>query len=98
RRDEQRLIALLFQPERELAGQRRLTGALKTSKQDDRRRLLGEPQATGIAAEDRDEFLVDDLDDLLCRVERLRHLGTAGALLDGGDELLDNRQRDIGLE
>ena len=40
---------------------------------------LGEPQPPGLAAEDRDQFLVDDLDDLLRRVQRLGDLGAADA-------------------
>ena len=32
------------------------------------------------AAQDRDQLVVDDLDDLLARVEGLRHLGADGAL------------------
>ena len=45
-----------------------------------------------------DELLVDDLDDLLGRVQRLADLLAAGPLLDRGDELLDHGQRDVGLE
>ena len=59
---------------------------------------LGEAQPPGLAAEDLDQFLVNDLDDLLCRVQRLGDLGSAGAFPDLGDELPDHRQRDVGLE
>ena len=45
-----------------------------------------------------DELLVDDLDDLLGRVQRLADLLAAGPLLDRVDELLDHGQRDVGLE
>ena len=72
----------LVQPAGELAGERRLAGALQAGEHDHGRRGLGEPQPAGLAAEDRDELLVDDLDDLLRRVERLRDLGAPGALLD----------------
>ena len=40
-------------------------------------RVLGVADATRLAAEDRDELVVDDLDDLLGGVERLAHLGAA---------------------
>ena len=59
---------------------------------------LGEAQPPGLAAEDRDELLVDDLDDLLGRVQRLGDLRAAGPLLDRVDEVPDHRQRDVGLE
>ena len=60
-----------LEPVGQLAGQRRLAGALQAGQHDHRRRGLGEPQPAGLAAEDRDELLVDDLDDLLGRVQRL---------------------------
>ena len=52
----------------------------------------------GLAAEDGDELVVDDLDDLLRRVERTRQLGLAGPLLDRGDEVPDHGEVDVGLE
>ena len=62
---EQRRVALLLEPQRELAGQRGLTGTLQARQHDHGRRHLGEPQPPGLAAEDLDELLVHDLDDLL---------------------------------
>ena len=82
-----RRVALAAQPVGELAGERRLAGALQAGEHDHGRRVLGEPQPAGLAAEDRDELLVDDLDDLLRRVERLVHLGALRALPDRGDEV-----------
>jgi hypothetical protein len=41
---------------------------------------------------------VDDLDDLLRRVERLRDLGAQRPLAHGGGELAHHRQRDVGVE
>ena len=95
---QQRGVTLLLEPVTELAGQGGLTRALQAGEHDDRRRLLGELHAPGLTAEDPDEFLVDDLDDLLGRVEGGRHLCTLGALLDLGDEPADHRQRDVGFE
>ena len=46
----------------------------------------------------RDELLVDDLDDLLGGVERLADLGAEGALAHRAGELLDDGQRDVGVE
>ena len=85
--DQQRAVALLLEPQRELGGQRRLAGALEAGQHDHRRRGLREAQPAGLAAEDRDELLVDDLDDLLGGVERPADLLAAGPLLDRGDEL-----------
>src|SRR5207248_2792280 len=82
----------------ELAGECRLTCPLKTGQQDDGRRRLGEMDRSCLAAEDPDELLVDDLDDLLCRVERLSHLSPASTFLDCRNELAHDRQGDIRLE
>jgi hypothetical protein len=96
--DEQRRVALRLEVLRELAGERGLAGALQAGQHDHGRGRLGEAQDAGLAAEDADELLVDDLDDLLGRVEGLADLAPAGPLLDRGDERLDDRQRDVGLE
>ena len=96
--DQHRRLVLALQPERQLRGQGGLTGTLEAGQHDHRRRVLGVAQAAGLAAEDGDELLVDDLDDLLGGVQRLADLLAAGPLLDRSDELLDHRQRDVGLE
>ena len=97
-RHEQRRVALALQPEGELAGQGRLAGALQAGQHHDGGRSLGEPERTGLAAEDADQFVVDDLDDLLGGVQRAGQLEAARALLDVGDEVLDHGQVDVGLE
>ena len=96
--DEQRLVPLALEPAGQLAGEGRLTGTLEAGQHDHRRRLLGELEPPPLAAEHLDQLLVDDLDDLLGRVQRLGDLGAAGPLLDGRDEALDHRQRDVRLQ
>jgi hypothetical protein len=96
--DEERLVALRFQMARKLAGERRLAGSLQTREQDHRRRRLRQPEATRLTTEDRDEFLVDDLDDLLTWVQRAGDLRAHRAFLDPTAELPNNRQRDVGFE
>ena len=91
-------VSVLRQVLGELAGERRLTGTLKAGEHDDGGRVLRELEATRLAAEDLHEFLVDDLDHLLGRVERLGDLGASGALLDALDKAADDGQRDVGLE
>ena len=78
-RHQQRRLALLLEPERELGGQRRLAGTLEAGEHDDGRAGLGVAEPAGLAAEDLDELLVDDLDDLLGRVQRPADLLAAGA-------------------
>ncbi len=96
--DQQRLVALALEPAGQLAGERRLTGTLEAGQHDHGRRVLGELEPPPLAAEDVDQLLVDDLDDLLGRVERLGDLGAARPLLDVRDEALDHRQGDVGLQ
>jgi hypothetical protein len=58
-------VPLSLEPAPELAGERRLARALQAREHDHRRRRLRHPQPAGLAAEDVNELLVDDLDDLL---------------------------------
>lgn len=96
--DKQRGVALALEPEAELSGEGGLTGTLQTREHDHGGRVLGEPQPPGLATEDADKLLVDDLDDLLGGVQRLGDLDAARPLLDVGDESAHDGQRDIGLE
>ena len=95
---QQRRVSLAAKPGGQFAGERRFTGALQAGEHDDGRRRFGERQPAGFAAQDADEFFVDDLDDLLCRVEGTGHLGAPGAVLDPTDERSHHGQRDVGLE
>src|SRR6266508_4574147 len=75
-----------------------LPRALEAGQHHDRRRLGADRELARLAPEGRDELLVHDLDDLLCRAEALRDLGAAGALLHPVDERLDDRDVHVGLE
>jgi hypothetical protein len=88
-RHEQRCVPLAAQVQGELARERGLARSLEACQEDDGGPGLGEGQPCGLAAEDRDELLVDDLDDLLRRVQRPGHLRGERALLDRGAELPD---------
>ena len=48
--------------------------------------------------EQRDELVVDDLDDLLAGGEALEDVGADGLLADARDEVLDDLEVDVGLE
>jgi hypothetical protein len=98
RGDQHRRVALLLKPEAQLARQRGLTGTLQARQHDHGRRDLREAQPAGLAAEDPDELLVDDLDDLLGRVERRGDLFRRRTLLDAGDELPHHGEGHVRLE
>jgi len=95
---EQRGVALLLEPAAQLAGQRGLTGTLQTGEHDHRRRVLREGQLAGLAAEDADQLLVDDLDHLLRGIQRGGDLGALGPILDARHEGTHHRQRNVGLQ
>ena len=91
-------MALPLEPARQLAGQGGLTRPLQAGQHDHRGRGLGERQLAGLPAEDADELVVDDFDDLLGRVQCARDLRALGAVLDAVDEGPHHRQRDVGLK
>ena len=98
-RNKQRSVAGILQPVAQLAGERRLTGALKAGEHDDRRRILCEVQrAVHAGAKHRGEFLVDDFHHLLRRVERFGNLGAERAFADAAGEGTHHVERHIGVE
>ena len=97
-RHEERGVTLALEPVRELARQSGLTRTLQTGEHDHRRGLLGELDAPRLAAQDRGELGVDDLDDLLRGVEGLGHLGALGPFLDARDERAHDGEGDVRLE
>ena len=69
-RDEHGAVPALFEPRGELAAGGGFAGALQAGHEDDGGRLRGEFEAGGVFAEEFDEFVADDLDDLLGGRER----------------------------
>ena len=82
---------------RELRRGRRLARALETGEQDDGR-IAGQVEGPITGRQQRRELVVDDLHDLLARRQALEDIGADGALLDPGDEVLDDLEVDVGLE
>ena len=70
---EERPLPLLAQADGELRGGRRLARALEADEHQDRR-LRVETEPMPLAAEDRDELVVDDLDDLLAGIHAAEHV------------------------
>ncbi|CAB4850976.1 unannotated protein [freshwater metagenome] len=91
-------MTCLAQVQGQLASEGGLARALQTCEQDHGGRVLGQSQPAGLTAEDPDEFLVDNLDDLLGRIQRLRDLGAQGPLADPRGEIAHDGESNIGLE
>ena len=87
-RDQHRPMATLLQPRRQLAGGRGFARALQPRHQDHRRRPRGEVEARRVLAQNRDQFIAHDLDDLLGRRERRHHLAAHRLLANVLDHLL----------
>ena len=91
--DEQRVGGPGLEPAGQLGRVRRLAGALQTGHQHDRRRPAGVGDLERLAAEDAGELAVDDLDDLLARVEGLRAGGADGLARGCGRRRRGRRRR-----
>ena len=95
--EARRLPLVLAEMERELRGGRRLARALEPAEEDHDRRAA-EDELRVARAHQLGELLVDDLHDLLARLEPLEDVLPERALPHRADELLDDLEVDVGLE
>ncbi len=96
--EEGLLLPLLDEPLGELAAGRRLARALEAHHHDDGRSRRVLLQAAVDRPHEVHELVVDDLDDLLARVDALDDLVADRLELDALDEVLDDRDRNVRLE
>ena len=94
----QHLLLVELQQTRELRRGRRLARALQSREQDHRRRLRREIERRGRDAHQGCELAMDDRDERLAGGQRAHHFLANGLVLHGGDEVLDDGQRHVGLE
>ncbi len=97
-RGHDRMLPLLLEVPRELGRRRRLARALEAHQHDDRGRMRRHCQAMTRAAEQLDQLVANDLDDLLARRERGEHVLADGFDADALDEALDDLEIDVGFE
>ena len=97
-RDEHGAMAAFFEPGGEFAGGGGFAGALEAGHEDDGGRLGGEFEAGRVFAEEGDELVADDLDDLLGGREGGEDLCADGFLADVLDEVADDVEIDVGFE
>src|ERR1700689_3859534 len=91
-------MSALFEPRRELAAGGRFAGALQSRHKNDGGRLRSEFEACRVFAEELDQLVANDLDDLLRRRERGKYLGANGFGADVLDEFVDDVEVDVGVE
>ncbi len=96
--DQQWIATLALEPAGQLGRAGGLTGALQAGHHDDGRRLGRVCDLDGLATEAGGELLVDDLDDLLSRIEGLMHLFADCTLANTIPEVLDHRKVYVGLQ
>ena len=96
--DERRLLAVLLQQERQLAGGRRLARALEPGEEDRRRRPRRERKLRGAQAHERGELVVDDLHHLLAGRQALADVLAERPLAHVADELAGDLEVDVRLE
>ena len=95
---EQRIFVLLFKQACELCAVGRLARALQADQHDDGRRLGGDLELLVLAAHERGQLFVDNLDDHLRGREAFEHVRTDAALGRFFNEVLDDLVVDVGLQ
>ena len=100
RRHQDLLLVLLLEAARELRGRGGLTGALQPHHHQRLRRLAIEAELLLllVGAQHLDQLVMDDLDHLLAGGDGFQDLLADGLLPDPTDEVLDDRQRDVGFQ
>jgi len=91
-------VAGFFEPLGEFAAGGGFTGALEACHENDAGWLGGFLEARGVFAEDINELVVNDFDDLLGGAEGSGDFFADGAGADVLDQLVDDGEVDIGLE
>ena len=96
--DEQRALLALAEMQGEFGGGGRLAGALQSDEQQrGGQRRAGDDGAVPLA-EQFDELVVNEFDDLLAWGDAAQRVGFGGALLDAGGEVAGDLEVDVGLE
>ena len=97
-RDEHGAMTRLLEPCGELGGGGGFAAALQAGHENDAGRLRAGAETRRVLAEEGDELVVDDLDDLFGGREGGGDLGAEGAGADVIDQIGDDGKRDIGLD
>lgn len=92
-------VCRILQPVAEFACEGGFTSTLKTGEHDDGRRILRKIQrSVNASAKHGRQLFVDDLHDLLGRIQRLGNLGAERTLADSAGEGTHHVERHVGVE
>ena len=91
-------MTALLEPGGQLAAGGGLARALQAGHQDDGGRLRGKLESSRVLAQQRDQLVAHNLDDLLGGRERRQHLGAHGLGADVLDQLADDVEVYVGFE
>ena len=94
---QQDLDALLLDIQAQFAGERRLTGTVEAGHENDARVAL-DVDVTGIAAHEIGQFVMDDLDHHLLRLDRGQHILAQCLGLDAFAEFLRHLETDVRIQ
>ena len=97
-RDEHWGVPLGLEVTPQLSREGRFSRTLEAREHDDRRRGFGELQLGRFASQDSDEFVVDNLNDLLGRIESFVDIVRQRALANRRREILDDLEGDVCFE
>ena len=95
---QERAVPLTLEPLGKLAGEGGFTGTLQTSQHDHGGWVFRQIDAAGFPTKDGNQFLIDNLDDLLRRVQRLIDLGAECAFTNLGGEFTDHGHGNVGIQ
>ena len=91
-------VPVFREPARELTRGGGFSGTLQADNQENTGWLVGETELGFVTAQNFDQFLIDDADNLLRRSEGIENFLPHGTGSDGFNELFDNLKIDVGFE
>ena len=92
---QQRLTPFFLEHERELTGGRRLTGTLQADKHDDRHAVGAQHQLTADAAQKLGQFIANDFDHRLIRLQTAEYFLTHRFGANVGDKIFSDFEIDV---
>ena len=91
-------MAIIREVTSKFTGEGRFTSALQTRQHNNRGGILGEIQLTSFSTQNLNKFLIDDLDELLCRIKRSMYLSTLCTSFNSLNKTTHNRKCNVSIQ